>query len=128
MRKWILGFASACLVVVGALALLAANLDSYLQENREWVAEQAQLVLGRPLSFGEAGISLMGGVGVRVADLRIGDDPGQHTAFFAGIGERLEIKHVSTSRDSYALGALRAAKWLASQKPGRYDMSDVLGL
>lgn len=75
MRKWILGFAIACLVVVGALALLAANLNSYLQENREWVAEQAQSVLGRPLSFGEVGISLMGGVGVRVADLRIGDDP-----------------------------------------------------
>lgn len=65
---------------------------------------------------------------ITVQTLRIGDDPGQHTAFFAGIGERLEIKHVSTSRDSYALGALRAAKWLASQKPGRYDMSDVLGL
>lgn len=65
---------------------------------------------------------------ITVQTLRIGDDPGQHTAYFAGIGERLEIKHVSTSRDSYALGALRAAKWLAGQKPGRYDMSDVLGL
>ncbi len=75
MRKWILVFAVACLVAVGALALLAANLNSYLQENREWVAEQAQSVLGRPLRFGEVGISLMGGVGVRVADLRIGDDP-----------------------------------------------------
>lgn len=65
---------------------------------------------------------------ITVQTLRIGDDPGQHTAFFAGIGERLEIKHVSTSRDSYALGALRAAKWLAGKAPGRYDMSDVLGL
>jgi 4-hydroxy-tetrahydrodipicolinate reductase len=65
---------------------------------------------------------------ITVQTLRIGDDPGQHTAYFAGIGERLEIKHVSTSRDSYALGALRAAKWLAIQKPGRYDMADVLGL
>lgn len=65
---------------------------------------------------------------ITVQTLRIGDDPGQHTAFFAGIGERLEIKHVSTSRDSYALGALRAAQWLATQKPGRYDMADVLGL
>ena len=65
---------------------------------------------------------------ITVQTLRIGDDPGQHTAYFAGIGERLEIKHVSTSRDSYALGALRAAKWLAGQEPGRYDMSDVLGL
>lgn len=65
---------------------------------------------------------------ITVQTLRIGDDPGQHTAYFAGIGERLEIKHVSTSRDSYALGALRAAKWLADKEPGRYDMSDVLGL
>jgi len=75
MRKWIIGFVIACLVVVGVLALLAANLNSYLQKNREWVAEQAQAALGRPLSFGQAGISLRGGVGVRVTDLRIGDDP-----------------------------------------------------
>ncbi len=65
---------------------------------------------------------------ITVQTLRIGDDPGQHTAFFAGIGERLEIKHVSTSRDSYALGALRAAKWLAGKQAGRYTMADVLGL
>jgi len=65
---------------------------------------------------------------ITVQTLRIGDDPGQHTAYFAGIGERLEIKHVSTSRDSYALGALRAAKWLAGQSAGRYHMADVLGL
>ena len=64
MRMWILVFAVVCLVAVGALALLAANLNSYLQENREWVAEQAQSVLGRPLRFGEVGISLMGGVGL----------------------------------------------------------------
>ncbi|MFN3168124.1 MAG: 4-hydroxy-tetrahydrodipicolinate reductase [Phycisphaeraceae bacterium] len=63
---------------------------------------------------------------ITVQTLRIGDDPGQHTAYFAGLGERLEIRHVSTSRDSYALGALRAAKWLAGQQAGRYDMADVL--
>lgn len=65
---------------------------------------------------------------ITVQTLRLGDDPGQHTAYFAGPGERLELKHVSTSRDSYALGALRAAKWLAQQKPGRYTMGDVLGV
>ena len=65
---------------------------------------------------------------ITVQTLRIGDDPGQHTAYFAGLGERLEIRHVSTSRDSYALGALRAAKWLAGKKAGRYTMDDVLGL
>ncbi|XAL98512.1 4-hydroxy-tetrahydrodipicolinate reductase [Phycisphaeraceae bacterium D3-23] len=65
---------------------------------------------------------------ITVQSLRLGDDPGQHTAYFAGPGERLELRHVSTSRDSYALGALRAAKWLAQQKPGRYTMGDVLGV
>jgi len=75
MRKWILVFAIVCLLAVAALALLATNLNSYLNDNREWVAEQAQAALGRSLEFGHAGISLSGGIGVRVADLRIGDDP-----------------------------------------------------
>ena len=65
---------------------------------------------------------------ITVQTLRIGDDPGQHTAYFAGLGERLELKHVSTSRDSYARGALDAAKWLAGKPAGRYAMHDVLGV
>jgi 4-hydroxy-tetrahydrodipicolinate reductase len=59
--------------------------------------------------------------------LRIGDEVGRHTAYFAALGERLELTHVATSRDTFAHGALRAAKWLANQKPGRYVMGDVLG-
>ncbi len=68
---------------------------------------------------------------VTVQAIRIGDHPGEHTVYFAAPGERLELRHVSTSRDSYVLGALRAAKWLAGdggKAPGRYDMKDVLGL
>lgn len=65
---------------------------------------------------------------ITVQTLRIGDDAGQHTLYLAAPGERLELKHVSTSRDSYAAGALRAAKWLATQTPGRYDMTNVMGL
>ncbi|MEM6392251.1 MAG: 4-hydroxy-tetrahydrodipicolinate reductase [Planctomycetota bacterium] len=65
---------------------------------------------------------------ITVQTLRLGDHAGEHTAFFATPGERLEIKHVSTSRDSYAVGALRAAAWLVDQPAGRYDMADVLGL
>ncbi len=65
---------------------------------------------------------------ITVQTLRIGDHPGEHTAYFAALGERLEIKHVSTTRDSYARGALRAAAWLAPRKPARYTMADVLGL
>jgi len=65
---------------------------------------------------------------ITVQSIRIGDHPGEHTVYFAAPGERLELKHVSTSRDSYATGALRAAKWLASQPAGRYGMKDVLGI
>jgi 4-hydroxy-tetrahydrodipicolinate reductase len=67
-----------------------------------------------------------GDVGVHA--LRIGDEVGRHTAYFAALGERLELTHVATNRDTFAHGALRAAKWLAGQKPGRYTIADVLGL
>jgi 4-hydroxy-tetrahydrodipicolinate reductase len=60
--------------------------------------------------------------------LRIGDEVGRHTAYFAALGERLELTHVATNRDTFAHGALRAAKWLSGQKPGRYSMADLLGL
>ncbi|MEM9882642.1 MAG: 4-hydroxy-tetrahydrodipicolinate reductase [Planctomycetota bacterium] len=65
---------------------------------------------------------------ITVQTLRIGDHAGEHTLYLAAPGERLELKHVSTSRDSYAAGALRAAKWLAGRPAGRYTMADVLGL
>src|SRR5207248_10559820 len=60
--------------------------------------------------------------------LRIGDEVGRHTAIFAALGERLELTHVATNRDTFVHGALRAAKWLAGQKPGRYGIADMLGL
>ena len=60
--------------------------------------------------------------------LRMGDEVGRHTAYFAALGERLELTHVATNRDTFVHGALRAAKWLAGQKPGRYTIANVLGL
>jgi 4-hydroxy-tetrahydrodipicolinate reductase len=60
--------------------------------------------------------------------MRLGDEVGRHTAYFAALGERLELTHVATNRDTFVHGALRAAHWLADQKPGRYTMNDVLGL
>jgi 4-hydroxy-tetrahydrodipicolinate reductase len=60
--------------------------------------------------------------------LRLGDEVGRHTAYFAALGERLELTHVATNRDTFVHGALRAVKWLAGQKPGRYTIADVLGL
>jgi 4-hydroxy-tetrahydrodipicolinate reductase len=60
--------------------------------------------------------------------LRIGDEVGRHTVYFAALGERLELTHVATNRDTFVHGALRAAHWLASQKPGRYGIADMLGI
>lgn len=60
--------------------------------------------------------------------LRIGDEIGRHTAYFAALGERLELTHVATNRDTFVHGALKAAKWLAGKAPGRYGIEDVLGL
>jgi 4-hydroxy-tetrahydrodipicolinate reductase len=60
--------------------------------------------------------------------LRGGDVVGDHTVMFATPGERLELTHKASSRDTFALGALRAAEWVAKQKPGIYDMQNVLGL
>lgn len=60
--------------------------------------------------------------------LRIGDVVGDHTVTFGTAGERLELTHRAASRESFARGALRAAKWAVKQKPGLYDMQDVLGL
>lgn len=60
--------------------------------------------------------------------LRGGDVVGDHTVIFAHTGERLELTHKASSRDTFANGALRAAAWLVHQPPGLYDMLDVLGL
>jgi 4-hydroxy-tetrahydrodipicolinate reductase len=60
--------------------------------------------------------------------LRGGDVVGEHTVFFCGEGERLELTHRATSRDQFARGAVRAAQWIVGKAPGLYDMADVLGL
>jgi 4-hydroxy-tetrahydrodipicolinate reductase len=60
--------------------------------------------------------------------LRGGDVVGEHTAFFFGDGERLELTHRATDRGIFARGALRAARWVVDADNGRYDMQDVLGL
>jgi 4-hydroxy-tetrahydrodipicolinate reductase len=80
-------------------------------------------VYGREGVTGERDPSTIG-----FATIRGGDIVGDHTVLFAGIGERIEISHKSSSRASYASGSLRAARFLADKKTGLYDMYDVLGL
>ena len=60
--------------------------------------------------------------------VRAGDIVGDHTVLFGGPGERIEITHRAHTRDTFALGALRAAEWVVKQPPGLYTMADVLGL
>jgi 4-hydroxy-tetrahydrodipicolinate reductase len=73
-----------------------------------------------------------GDVGVRESKtigfgtVRGGDIVGEHTVMFAGPGERIEVTHRASDRSNFANGALKAAKWLESRKPGLYDMQDVL--
>ncbi len=65
---------------------------------------------------------------VGVHALRGGDVVGDHTVIFAAFGERIELTHKAGDRAIFARGALRAARWVVTQKPGVYDMQDVLGL
>jgi uncharacterized protein involved in outer membrane biogenesis len=74
MRKWvILGVIFA--VIVGAFALALANLNSYLNRNKDWLAGQVENAFGRKVTFSEIGVQLFGGFGARVKDLKIADDP-----------------------------------------------------
>ncbi len=93
------------------------------------LAEVRKQQLEKVIRHGRHGI-----VGERTAteigmhSLRGGDVVGDHTVMFATNGERLELTHKAASRDTFANGALRAAQWVVKQKPGLYDMQDVLGL
>jgi 4-hydroxy-tetrahydrodipicolinate reductase len=80
-------------------------------------------VYGREGVTGERDPSTIG-----FATVRGGDIVGDHTVLYAGIGERIEITHKASSRATFALGALRAARYLAENKAGLYDMQDVLDL
>ena len=65
---------------------------------------------------------------IGIQTVRAGDIVGEHTVLFGGLGERIEITHKASSRDTFARGALKAALWLAGKPSGLYDMQDVLNL
>lgn len=82
-----------------------------------------RLVHGREGMVGERPSTEIG-----VHAIRAGDNVGEHTIIFSALGETLELVHKAYSRDSYARGALLAARFLANRPAGRYTMADVLGL
>jgi 4-hydroxy-tetrahydrodipicolinate reductase len=65
---------------------------------------------------------------IPIQSIREGDVVGEHTVIFSGLAEHVELTHHAASRDIFALGALRAAKWIINKPPGLYSMQDVLGL
>jgi 4-hydroxy-tetrahydrodipicolinate reductase len=96
------------------------------------MGETVAAAWGKPLSevatwarHGDTGVRETGKIGFSSA--RGGDIVGEHTVYFCGTGERIEITHRSSSRATYAQGSLRAARFLAGRQNGLYDMQDVLG-
>lgn len=83
----------------------------------------ADIVYGREGMVGQRPPRQIG-----VHAIRGGDIVGEHTVLFAGIGERIELTHKASTRETFSMGALRAARYLMKQKPGVYTMTDVLGL
>lgn len=90
---------------------------------------------GRELDLEEHAVhGRMGDVGPRTQDeigfhaIRGGDVAGEHTVYLAAAGERIALSHLATSRQAFASGALRAARWAVGQPPGLYTMRDVLGI
>lgn len=102
----------------GTAKSLAEILASVRRQQLEQVARH-----GRVGIVGERTASEIG-----MHSIRGGDVVGDHTVIFANTGERLELTHKASSRDTFANGALRAALWVVKQRPGIYDMQDVLGL
>lgn len=95
----------------------------------EILADVRKLQLEQALRHGRKGITgerTSAEIGIHA--IRGGDVVGDHTVIFATNGERVELTHKASSRDTFANGALRAAQWLVKQTPGLYDMQDVLGL
>jgi len=96
------------------------------------MGEVVAQALGRSLEqcavYGEGTVGERQASTIGFATVRGGDIVGDHTALFAGMGERVEITHRASSRATFALGALRAARFLATKERGLFDMRDVLGL
>ncbi len=93
------------------------------------LADALERDLGKVAKYGREGqVGARTQKEIGVLAVRGGDIVGEHTAYFCGLGERLELTHRASSRETFARGAVRAAEWLRDRDPGLYDMQDVLGL
>ena len=95
----------------------------------EILCETRKLDYAKDVRHGREGlVGERTGKEVGLHSIRGGDVVGDHTVTFAGTGERLELTHKAASRETFALGALRAARWVVGKPAGLYSMEDVLGL
>jgi uncharacterized protein involved in outer membrane biogenesis len=106
MRKWLVAAVVVALGLAVVVAVALRNASGYLREHRDWVAEQASSALGRPVTFGDVGMSVWGGLGARVTDLRIGEAP----AFAA------------TDDDFVRVGSVRVVVRILPALVGRYEV------
>jgi len=138
MRKWII-LAVILVVLGGAVALALANLNSYLNKNKDWLAAQVESSLGRKVSFSEIGVSLFGGFGARIKDLRVADDAAFSKEDFVRAGDvqvsirllpalfgNYEVKRVVLvkpevtiirSKDGFNYDSIAKPKGAAGEKP-----------
>ncbi len=98
-----------------ALALARAAAEARGQDLEQTAVYQRE---------GRIGERPPGAIGIQA--LRAGDSVGEHTVYLAGPGERIELSHRALSRDNFAVGAVRAARWVVGRSPGLYAMSDVI--
>jgi 4-hydroxy-tetrahydrodipicolinate reductase len=139
------GVATLCWLTRKAAEILGPGFDLEIVEMHHRLKKDAPSGTAKSLALVLAGVRKLeldkvvrhgrvGMVGERRAEeigihsLRGGDVIGDHTVIFAANGERVELTHKAGSRETFANGALRAAHWVAQQKPGLYGMQDVLGL
>lgn len=107
IRRVLVVFTVAAIVLVALVAFALSNLEGWLNDNRDWIADRAAQSLGRPLTFDEVGVSFRRGFGVRVANLRVADDPAYADGDVIAIEEaRVGVRLLSALRGRYEISHL----------------------
>jgi 4-hydroxy-tetrahydrodipicolinate reductase len=94
----------------------------------EIIADSLDRDINKVGVYGRKGMAERTPKEIGIHTVRAGDIVGEHRVLYGGMGETVELFHRAQSRETFARGSIRAAKWLVSQLPGLYDMQDVLGL
>ena len=94
----------------------------------EIIADSLDRDINKVGVYGRKGMAERTPKEIGIHTVRAGDIVGEHRVLYGGMGETVELFHRAQSRETFARGSIRAAKWVVNQSPGLYDMQDVLGL